>query len=175
MTKSGAIECKYLHFRRVKTMTFEQFDKVCDSIIAQCLKMRDTKGKEYARSEDRFDNFNRLAQTLGISREKVLWVYCTKHLDGITSYVNNGQTYSDERIRGRIVDAITYLMLLAGMVEENDPTITEASVPFETWSNHYHSAPGSRCSWTTLRAGVETQCDLSRGHEGDHQANDISR
>jgi hypothetical protein len=101
-------------------MTFDEFDRVTDEIFHQVLKMRDTKGKEYARSEDRFANFNRLAAELGLKREHVLWVYTAKHLDGIVSYVNNGRAFSTERVEGRIVDAITYLLLLAGMVREND-------------------------------------------------------
>lgn len=79
--------------------------------------MRDTKGKEYAHSESRFANFDRGAERLGISRTMILNVYLHKHLDAIDSYVKTGQVHS-EAIRGRIVDAITYLGLLAGILEE---------------------------------------------------------
>jgi hypothetical protein len=104
-------------------MTFDEFDEVTRQIIAQVCRMSETKGREYARSEDRFANFDRLAKDLQLSREKVLWVYLVKHLDAITNYVKDGHTHSSEPIEGRIVDAITYLMLLAGMIREgaNEP------------------------------------------------------
>lgn len=99
-------------------MTFEEFDKFTQELLTEVVKMRDTKGKEYANSTDRFDNFNRLSKRLDLSREKVLMVYLSKHMDSIDSYIVNGKTFSNEAIRGRIIDAITYLTLLAGMIEE---------------------------------------------------------
>ncbi len=101
-------------------MTFEQFDKFTDELILEVLKMRDTKGKEYARTNDRFDNFNRLATRLNLDRQKVWQVYFTKHLDSIESYIEHQRTFSNESIKGRIIDSITYLILLAGMIEETN-------------------------------------------------------
>lgn len=100
-------------------MTFEDFDKFTEEILTEVRKMRDTKGKEYARTKDRFDNFNRLGVTLNLPRYKVWQVYFYKHIDSINSYVDNGTEFSEEKIRGRIVDAVTYLLLLAGMIEED--------------------------------------------------------
>lgn len=99
-------------------MTFEDFDKWQAELWAECVKMRDTKGREYSHEKDRFANFNRLANELGISNVTVGWVYLKKHLDSIASYVKDGKTYSTESIRGRIVDAIVYLTLIGGMIEE---------------------------------------------------------
>ena len=101
-------------------MTFEEFNKYSMELLDEVLHMRDTKGKEYANSLDRFDNFNRLASRIKLPRNKVWLVYFIKHLDAIESYIDRGQTYSNESIRGRIVDAITYLTLLAGMIEEDN-------------------------------------------------------
>tara|TARA_B100001094_G_C17586622_1_gene509985 strand:- start:26 stop:214 length:189 start_codon:yes stop_codon:yes gene_type:complete len=44
-------------------------------------------------------------------------VYLLKHIDGISSYVN-GHKSQREDVRGRITDAIVYLCLLWGMVED---------------------------------------------------------
>lgn len=99
-------------------MTFEEFDKLTEELFENVRVMRDTKGKEYARTEDRFDNFNRLASRMDIPRETIWLVYFTKHMDAIESYIKHGRTFSDENIRGRIVDAMTYLALLAGMFGE---------------------------------------------------------
>lgn len=100
-------------------MTFAEFDAYTEALLTDVRLMRDTKGKEYAGPKDRFDNFNRLAQRMGLKREQVWQVYFTKHWDAIESYIRDGQTYSTEGIRGRIVDAITYLTLLAGMIHED--------------------------------------------------------
>lgn len=70
-----------------------------------------TKGKEYAGSDDRLANFKRLGADLGMDPRAVLWVYLTKHLDAIRSYLRRGHVLS-EPIEGRIDDAILYLVLL---------------------------------------------------------------
>ena len=82
--------------------------------------MRAAGQKEYARkSRNAFANFQRIGDNLKISREEVLLVYLLKHIDGICSYAN-GHKSQREDIRGRITDAIVYLCLFWGMVEEND-------------------------------------------------------
>jgi len=76
--------------------------------------------QEYARKESNaFANFERVAENVGISREKVLLIYTLKHIDGICSFVE-GHKSQREDVRGRITDVIVYLCLLWGMVEEND-------------------------------------------------------
>ena len=82
--------------------------------------MREAGQKEYARKSDNaFANFERVGDNLNISREKVLLVYLLKHIDGICSFVE-GHKSQREDVRGRLTDAIVYLCLLWGMVEEND-------------------------------------------------------
>jgi len=81
--------------------------------------MRDTKGREYAHDADRFANFRRLYATTVIKDKQVAYVYLVKHLDSIASFMKTGQEFSSEKIRGRIVDAITYLTLIAGMIDES--------------------------------------------------------
>lgn len=100
-------------------MIFEQFDKFQADLFTECVGMKDTKGKEYANATDRFANFKRIADELDLPPVLIGWVYTKKHLDGIASYVKNGREFSTEKIRGRIVDAIVYLTLIAGMIEEN--------------------------------------------------------
>ena len=107
-------------------MTHEQFKEFSDRLLAEVTAMADSKGKEYANGEDRFGNFNRLAARIELDRLRVWQVYFTKHLDAIESFIKNKRTFSAESIRGRFVDAITYLTLAAGMVEE-DIEITEVA------------------------------------------------
>ena len=107
-------------------MTFEQFDKWQDELWQECVKMRDTKGKEYSHTEDRFSNFKRLANELCLPPETIGCIYAKKHLDSISSYIKIGKEHSTESIRGRIVDAIVYLTLIGGMIQEKEWKIAEA-------------------------------------------------
>jgi len=100
-------------------MNFPQFDEFQSGLLAEVVAMKNTKGKEYANSSDRFENFNRLAKQLELPRDKVLLVYLTKHLDAINYYTKTRNDSPSEPIRGRIVDAITYLTILAGMWAED--------------------------------------------------------
>lgn len=75
--------------------------------------------KEYVLNEDAFDNFNRLANKLGLDRKQVLMVYMEKHLDGIVSYIK-GHRSQRESVHGRIKDAMVYLALLDAMIAEED-------------------------------------------------------
>ncbi len=82
--------------------------------------MRAAGQKEYARKQSNaFANFERVANHIDSSKEKVLMVYLLKHIDGISSFVN-GHKSQREDVRGRITDAIVYLCLLWGMIDEED-------------------------------------------------------
>ena len=63
--------------------------------------------------------YARVAEYVDTSREKALMVYLLKHIDGITSFVN-GHESQREDVRGRITDAIVYLCLLWGMIDDKD-------------------------------------------------------
>ena len=81
--------------------------------------MRAAGQKEYARQENNaFANFERVADYINSDREKVLMVYLLKHIDGIASFVNGHQSQRED-VRGRITDAIVYLCLLWGMIEDD--------------------------------------------------------
>jgi hypothetical protein len=107
----------YKYKTEFEDMTRDEFDKFQAKLLTEVVEMRNTKGKEYANSESRFANFDRLAGSLGLSNIQIAWVYLTKHLDGIASYCRTQIEYS-EPIEGRVVDAIVYLTLIAGMIKE---------------------------------------------------------
>ncbi len=89
-------------------------------IIPTVMRVRDAGQKEYAHGRDNvFANFERGANALEISREKVLMTYLLKHIDGISAYVK-GHKSQREDVRGRLTDAIVYLTLLWGMIAEED-------------------------------------------------------
>lgn len=91
-------------------------------IFADCQGTCEEGQKQYAHDEENIlRNFEALAADLGISREKALWVYTKKHLDGILAYINGHQS-QHENVRGRIKDVIVYLVLFWAMVDDNDET-----------------------------------------------------
>lgn len=100
-------------------MTTVEFDDFMDDTYRACRELTATKGIEYMRgSPDRFANFNRIAEELELPPLKVAYILWKKHLDAIVTYINTGQTFSTEPIRGRFLDLITYSFLMAGMTAE---------------------------------------------------------
>ena len=101
-------------------MTHKKMDEIMNLIIKQVNKMRNEGQKEYSHNKDDvFANFNRVSNLIESDRKKVLMVYMLKHIDGIASYIK-GHKSQRENIRGRITDTIVYLMLLWGMIEEEE-------------------------------------------------------
>ena len=109
-------------------MNFQEFDKFQEKLLAEVVGMRNTKGKEYAIENDRFANFNEDAQINGVDRLICANIFLNKHLRSIRSYIRNKQTYSNESIRGRFVDAIVYLTLIAGMIEETESSLKDKPI-----------------------------------------------
>lgn len=100
-------------------ITFEQRRKIVEKLCADLIALGEKGQKEYAHDEQNaLANFERIAGELGVSREKVLFIYMKKHMDGILAHIN-GHTSQREPVQGRIQDAIVYLMLLYCMVEDN--------------------------------------------------------
>lgn len=105
-------------------MNGEEFEKTIHVLHERLLRLTATKGAEYTQGRDnRFDNFERQAEALGLTREQVLLVFLNKHLDSITTYVKDRalgreRKYS-EPMTGRVDDAILYLLLLRGMMQKN--------------------------------------------------------
>ena len=94
-----------------------------DRILKKVSIMRQAGQSEYAHDNDNvFANFDRVGSLLSITSEKTLMVYLLKHIDGITAYLA-GHKSQREDVRGRIKDAIVYLILLWAMVEERDEKV----------------------------------------------------
>lgn len=99
-------------------MTHPEFQDFQETLLDKVVSICQTKGIEYVNSEaDRLANFKRLSAALGISPLVVAWIYLTKHLDAIASFVRTGKVYS-EPLEGRIIDAIAYLTLIAALTAE---------------------------------------------------------
>lgn len=101
-------------------MTRKEFALHQEDLFIRLAALREAGQKEYAHSDSNaFRNFEALAEDLDLDRKTVLWIYLAKHLDGIVSYLN-GHRSQRESIHGRIADAIVYLSLLDGMIQEEE-------------------------------------------------------
>jgi len=99
-------------------MKKEEFDELFLDIMMEVKKTRDEGQKEYAHTKRNvFANFERVANSLDISKEQALMVYLMKHIDGINAWIK-GHKSQREDVTGRIKDAIVYLCLLWGMAKE---------------------------------------------------------
>ena len=106
-------------------MKKSEFDNWFKLMIDEVKRTRDSGQKEYAHSESNvFANFERVANSLDISREQSLMVYLMKHMDGINAWIK-GHKSQREDVTGRIKDAIVYLCLLWGMSIEESGTANE--------------------------------------------------
>ncbi len=99
-------------------MKKKHFDDLMEVIVGEVKKTRDEGQEEYAHTQSNvFANFERTANLLNESREKVLMTFLLKHIDGISAHIK-GHESQREDVTGRLKDAIVYLMLLWGMIEE---------------------------------------------------------
>ena len=90
-----------------------------DDILLKVKDMHTEGQKEYAMTQDNvFANFERIAGQTGQDKKMILWVYLMKHIDGIASYLR-GHKSQRENVTGRLTDAIVYLCILWGMIEED--------------------------------------------------------
>lgn len=113
-------------------MTKKDFEKIVDEIFSQCKDVLITKGREYQSNVQEgvnvFANFERGANLTGVNRETILFVYLSKHYDSISTYIKDQQLQRErkmtEPIDGRIIDAINYLILLYGMVQQKKRSIS---------------------------------------------------
>lgn len=106
-------------------MKHSTFRKLLTQVHEKMVSLTESKGEEYKGVQDnQFGNFERTAQDTGLSREQVWLVFFNKHFDALRTYVRDMATGVErkrsESIVGRIDDAILYLILLRGMVIQNE-------------------------------------------------------
>lgn len=116
-------------------MNHTDFLVLLKKVQEETVGLLESKGHEYAGSHDRLANFKRGAEDLGIKPTSILWVYFKKHIDSLSTFVRTieqgGTPRLSEPIEGRINDAINYLILLRGLIEDGQlgkPTEPEAWV-----------------------------------------------
>jgi hypothetical protein len=103
---------------------------VTDALLKECNDILFKGAEEYG-GKDRLQNFKDAAKLLGISPEQVAFVYFYKHVCGIAKYVSDRKPQRDT-IRGRIVDATNYLILLNAILSEDNLWEVRADSPPKT-------------------------------------------
>jgi hypothetical protein len=112
----------------MKRYEFEQYIDLV--VLPMCEKIRSSKGKNYSGQDDCLANFKRTGEALHLDPMVVLMVFLTKHMDAIASYVSGKYLDDGEPIEFRIYDAINYLFLLLGLIQEKkNGGNNEADIP----------------------------------------------
>ncbi len=96
--------------------------EISKSIFKESLGLMYSKGKAYAGDVDSLANFKRNATRLGLTKYQVWGVYFNKHIDSMNNAISqNPERPIDltEGLRGRILDAITYLCILQCLLTED--------------------------------------------------------
>lgn len=104
-------------------MNFKNFEKLVLEMEKEEKITRYTKGKEYS-SDDRLNLFKSLGKEIycphckkQLGPEIIFWIFFTKHIRALLSYINSGKTYS-ESINSRIKDCRIYLSLFRGIIND---------------------------------------------------------
>lgn len=133
-------------------MDKKQFKELLDNTHKTLVNLTAGKGEEYSRDSDQLANFKRQAEELNATPEKILMVYLNKHLDAIKSFVKTGKVYS-EPIEGRIDDAILYLILLKGIVQDDQSRFSQSNG--RTLSGQIHPKPPQPLTVTSAQIQTE--------------------
>lgn len=103
-------------------MNRDQLNKIVLQTQAEMDRLLNVKGGEYANSLDVLANFKRGAELVGLQPLQVLFVYLSKHYDGVASYVRKTaageQPVLSEPIEGRLDDIIVYCTLAKALIQE---------------------------------------------------------
>lgn len=104
-------------------MDSQEFNKVVDKALAHVREVLVAKGDEYVPEGEpsRFHNFETAAAFNHQLSTEALWGFLTKHLVSLSDMVKVESTeYALARWDEKITDSLVYLILLYGIVNEND-------------------------------------------------------
>lgn len=140
-------------------MNRQEFGILRDAAYKQIASINDVKGHDYAGDEDALANFKEAARQLGVSPYVIWYVYFHKHWSAIQTFLKEGDVAS-EPIEGRIYDAILYLFLLLGLIQDSvvnpSETIALSNDP--------------QCPAKKGADVVSSRCERFVGHTGPHYA-----
>jgi hypothetical protein len=102
------------------------FNALRDKHYQKIVEINEAKGHDYAGEEDALANFKkddeRVRRIVDNDPTLAKWyIYFDKHYEAVMTFLEEGDVKS-EPIEGRIHDAILYLFLLLGLLEEKRDT-----------------------------------------------------
>ena len=100
-------------------MTDERFNSIVTEITDRCKKALIKKKNEYNFDADRLSAFKNSANYLKKTPEEILMCYRAKHEMSVVDLVNSKKEISRELMLEKICDNINYLILLAGLLEDD--------------------------------------------------------
>lgn len=117
-------------------MKLDDFKELCTKRLEQCTTiMYGIKNQEYSRDDDKFHNFKRAANMLGVTPEQALLSMWSKHLVSVVDIVNDlaaGKLKPEQGvIDKKFNDSINYLLLLEGLITERHTCIMSADMFFQ--------------------------------------------
>jgi hypothetical protein len=102
-------------------MKTEDFNKIVEEQLEIIRSVLVKKQAEYNLDEDRLSHFKRAAVLSQETPEAVLYGYMLKHIMSISDMIASGRKYSKEVWQEKMTDIHNYLILLLGLLEdEND-------------------------------------------------------
>jgi len=102
-------------------MTNKEFSELMEQTFKDCSKISIAKGADYTKgSQDALANFKEAGKGIEAHPMDVCWIFMNKHYQAITNYVRTKGQSESEPISERIKDLINYLVLLQGLIKENE-------------------------------------------------------
>lgn len=104
-------------------MQRRQFEEISDELYEMVIETLLRKGVEYQKDNNVFSNFEENAKDLGLTKYQIWNIYFNKHIKSISNAIKTNPEdptakEMPEKLQGRIVDAVAYLLLLNGMISE---------------------------------------------------------
>ncbi len=116
-------------------MTPEFFDELVESFRKEEDKILLFKRGEYARSEDRLENFRDVANLVGLKPSQIALIYLLKHVQSIAQQVmTESYTWAwfiednKEGLKQRVADAVNYLHLMAACLESETLVVRSGAI-----------------------------------------------
>ena len=99
-------------------MKTEEFNKIVEDQLERIRSVLVKKADEYNLEDDRLGFFKRSAAFAQETPEQALYGFLLKHLQSITDMVMSGESYPEDLWKEKITDAMNYLVLLLGLLED---------------------------------------------------------
>lgn len=99
-------------------MDSKTFDGIVESQLGKIRSTLIRKAGEYDLEEDRLGFFKRAAALTGQTPKQALYGFMLKHIVSVTDMCMDGESHPKELWQEKATDIMDYLILLMGLVEE---------------------------------------------------------